>query len=176
MAMSFFGMFFYDTLIAPMAAQLGYTQTDLGLSLTFIGAGGVAGALIITALGSKASPLLMIGLGTLISSSIVVYFGAMELFGLSANRMTIGLFLFIIGVCGGLSMVPFRTLMQTHTPPNQIGQITALSEAANTLALLTAPFAGAAIASLFSLGVAFIIGGVVTLSVATMALSNWKSS
>mgnify|MGYP005990701381 CR=1 FL=1 len=174
MVASFFGMFFYDTLIAPMAAGLGYSQTDLGLSLAVIGGGGLIGALSVTALGAKAKPFLLIGVASIVSGSLVICLGGAEVIGLPTSRVVLGPVLFVVGVAGGLAFVPFRTLLQDHTPAHQMGQITAFSEALNTLALLTAPFAGAAIASVTSLGVAFMIGGGVTVVVAVFALANWR--
>lgn len=56
-------------------------------------------------------------------------------------------------------VVPIRTVIQSETPPDQIARVTALSEAVNTLALLSAPFIGAALASWSSTGAAFLAGG-----------------
>ncbi|MEO0931262.1 MAG: hypothetical protein AAFY14_11535, partial [Pseudomonadota bacterium] len=65
---------------------------------------------------------------------------------------------------------PFRTIIQNNVSSARIGRVTALSEAVNTVALLTAPFIGAAIASAFSIGASFICGGVVMLLVAIRAM------
>lgn len=176
MAGSFFGMFFYDTLIAPLAASLDYSQTDLGLSLAIIGAGGLSGALSVTVVGDRIRPFLLIGIATFISALLVIGLGSVEVLGFRPSRLALAPLLFIVGFTGGLAFVPYRTVLQDNTPPHQMGQITAFSEAANTLALLTSPFAGAAIASVTSIGVAFVIGGLVTLGVAVVALNNWKAA
>ena len=176
MAGTFFGMFFYDTLIAPLAASLDYTQTDLGLALAVIGGGGLTGALFVTAVGDRIRPFLLIGVATFISALLIVGLGSVEVLGIRPDRLILGPILFIVGFAGGIAFVPYRTLLQDNTPPHQMGQITAFSEAANTLALLTSPFAGAAVASLTSIGVAFIIGGLVTLGVAIVALLNWNAA
>ena len=45
MAAGFWAMFLYDSLIAPLVAGLGFDETELGLILAAVGAGGVLGAL-----------------------------------------------------------------------------------------------------------------------------------
>lgn len=73
------------------------------------------------------------------------------------------------GFASAMVVVPVRSVVQAETPPEQIARVTALGEALNTTALLTAPFAGAALASLLTIGTAFLAGGIMMVIVAVFA-------
>ncbi|MEM9787544.1 MAG: MFS transporter [Pseudomonadota bacterium] len=170
MGAGYFAMFFYDTLIAPLTRDLGYTETILGLSLAAVGAGGVLGALALGAGPADKQPFVMIGIGSGIAALIVMMIGGFEVTGQKLSHLAfIGLF-GLLGFCSAMTVVPFRTIIQNNVSSARIGRVTALSEAVNTVALLTAPFIGAAIASAFSIGASFICGGVVMLLVAIRAM------
>ena len=169
MAGGYFAMFFYDTLIAPLIRDLGFDGTGLGIALTAVGAGGVVGALW---LGSKdiSRPFLWVALGGAISGLTVVTIGFAEALSIDLPFYAFVALFAIVGGSSAMSVVPVRTVIQNETSPDRIARVTALNEAANTAALLTAPFLGALIASIFSIGVAFIAGGVLLIVIAGVAL------
>lgn len=169
MGAGYFAMFFYDTLIAPLTRELGFSQTILGLSLAAVGAGGVLGALVLGAAKPTKRPFLLVAIGSGVGAVLVIALGVFELAGLSVTTwLYTGIFA-ALGLCSALTVVPYRTVIQNHVAPGQIGRVSALSEAINTVALLTAPFIGAAIASILSFGAAFVAGGIVMLFVARRA-------
>ncbi len=176
MAAGFFAMFFYDTLIAPLTRDLGYTQTQLGMSLAAVGAGGLLGSAVMSLAPDFKYPFVLIGAGFGISALVISSIGAAEMAGTSISFMVFVAAFSIIGVCTALAMVPFRTVMQTHVSEKAIGKVTALSEASNTAALLTAPFIGAFLASVLSIGAAFVAGGLVMAAVALRAFWLWRES
>lgn len=173
MAMGYFAMFFYDTLIAPLAFSLGYTQTHLGLSMSAVGAGGVLGTLMISFTPKMLRPFLWIAIAAVVSGVCVVLLGALQM--LDTRQLSLALFMglfFVLGITTATMLVPFSTIMQSIVPAERIGRVTALSEAANTMALLIAPFIGAFIASTFSVGMAFIIGGGLMTMLGVWALTS----
>ncbi len=169
MGAGYFAMFFYDTLIAPMTRDLGYTETILGLSLAAVGAGGVFGALALGTGQADRRPFVLVAIGSGIAAVIIIGIGVFEVTGKPLGHIVfIGLF-GLLGFCTAMTVVPFRTVIQNNVSSARIGRVTALSEALNTIALLTAPFIGAAIAAAYSIGAAFICGGGVMLLVAIRA-------
>ncbi len=169
MGAGYFAMFFYDTLIAPMTRDLGYTETILGLSLAAVGAGGVFGALALGTGQADRRPFVLVAIGSGIAAVIIIGIGVFEVTGKPLGHIVfIGLF-GLLGFCTAMTVVPFRTVIQNNVSSARIGRVTALSEALNTIALLTAPFIGAAIAATYSIGAAFICGGGVMLLVAIRA-------
>ncbi len=169
MGAGYFAMFFYDTLIAPMTRDLGYTETILGLSLAAVGAGGVLGALALGTGQADRRPFVLVAIGSGIAAVIIIGIGLFEVTGKPLGHIVfIGLF-GLLGFCTAMTVVPFRTVIQNNVSSARIGRVTALSEALNTIALLTAPFIGAAIAATYSIGAAFICGGGVMLLVAIRA-------
>lgn len=169
MGMGYFAMFFYDTLIAPLTRDLGFTQATLGLSLAAVGAGGVLGAVILGMRDTGVRPFVLVAGGAGIGAVVIITLGLVETRGIPLNMLVfVGLF-GLLGVASAMSVVPFRTILPNEVAPERIGRVTALSEALNTIALLTAPFIGAAIAAMFSVGAAFICGGGVLLMVSFQA-------
>lgn len=174
MAFGYFSMFLHDTLIAPLARNLGFTQTHLGLSLTAVGAGGVLGVIVMSWLTVMSRPFFWIGLGSIFSGVAVIVLGASEMIpALPISLTSFLIFFAVLGFSTTMSIVPFRTVIQDTVSPQHIGRVTALSEAANTMALLIAPFIGALIASVFSIGAAFVCGGVSLLVIGVWAWS-WR--
>lgn len=169
MAAGYFAMFFYDTLIAPLTRDLGYTQTHLGLSLAAVGAGGVLGAVLLSLAKEMKRPFVAIALGSLVSGVTVICLGAAEMMNLEIEVAVFIAAFGVLGMSSAFSVVPFRTIVQNSVSGSSIGRITALSEATNTAALLTAPFIGALIASITSIGAAFVCGGLVMVLVSARA-------
>lgn len=169
MGAGYFAMFFYDTLIAPLTRELGFSQTVLGLALAAVGTGGVLGALAMGARDIKVRSFILIAIGSAVGGMMVVLLGLTEVRCVTLP-LTGFLALFgVLGLASAISVVPFRTVLQNTVAPDRMGRVTALSEAINTIALVTAPFIGAAIASVFSIGAAFVCGGIVLLMVAWRA-------
>ena len=170
MAGGYFAMFFYDTLLAPLTRDMGFDETDLGITLAAVGAGGVVGAVWLGTCTGISRPFLWIALGAAISGLSVVALGLAEALAIGLPFYTFVALFAIVGASSAMSIVPVRTVIQNATPPDRIASVTALSEAANTAALLAAPFLGALLASVFSIGIAFIVGGVLLGAVAGVAL------
>jgi predicted MFS family arabinose efflux permease len=171
MAAGYFAMFFYDTLIAPLTRDLGYSQSQLGLALAAVGFGGVIGSVVLGLAKDGSRSFSWIAWGSVISGLTVIGLGACEVLNISIDFALFVALFAILGLASAMAVVPFRTIIQNHVAPDHIGRITALSEAANTMALLIGPFIGAAIASATSIGAAFIGGGVVMLFVALRAFT-----
>ncbi len=169
MAAGFFAMFIYDTLIAPMTRDLGYSQTDLGFSLAAVGAGGVVASLALSFIDDLRQPFLFIAIGSLLSALAIAGLGAVEVTGYPLPVAAYFATFAILGVMSAVTLVPFRTIIQNNVAGEKIGRITALSEALNTVALLIAPFVGASVAAASSIGMAFLLGGAVMLCVAALA-------
>lgn len=170
MAAGYFAMFFYDTFIAPLTKALGFDETTLGLALSAVGAGGVAGSAWLAMKSEMRRPFIWVAVGSFISGIAVAILGMTEMLDKPMVwALFIGLFA-VIGFSSALAVVPVRTIIQRETPPDKIARVTALSEAANTAALLAAPFAGSALASVSSIGAAFVAGGLTLVLIAIVAM------
>lgn len=170
MAGGYFGMFFYDTLIPPLTRDLGFDETDLGLAFAAVGAGGVLGSVYLAAGKQERRPFAMIGVGSAIAGVFAAALGLAQAWPIDLPLMVfLGTF-FVLGLATAMTVIPVRTVIQTDTSPERMARVTALSEAANTSALLIAPFLGAAIASLTSSGIAFVVGGGLLILIAFCAM------
>lgn len=172
MALGFFAMFFYDTLIAPFVKQMGFDERDLGFTLTSVGAGGVLGALLMSRLKEQKGALLWVVLGASLSGATIVVLGTSEIAGWPLGAPALYASFALVGLATSATVVPLRTIIQSETTPERMARVSSLSEAINTGALVTSPFAGAALAELWSLGAAFIVGGCVLFGSALLAIAN----
>nr|WP_281356606.1 MFS transporter [Sulfitobacter algicola] len=176
MAGGYFGMFFYDTLIAPLTRDLGFDQTDLGLALSAVGAGGVIGAIYFGMSVTTRRPFGLVSLASAIAGVLVTGLGISEMLKTEVLFPIFLIVFFFLGLTSAMSVVPIRTIIQTETRQDHMARVTALSEAANTTALLTAPFLGAIIASWLSIGAAFVTGGLLLTLVGLYAASlQWRT-
>lgn len=170
MAGGFVAMFLYDTLIAPLIRDFGYDERTLGLCVGAAGGGGLLGALLMSAVGERAKPFPMIAFacagGALLSASL----GLPELMAFTPPALVIAAIFAGLGITGSAAVVPVRTVIQSETTDRTIARVSALSEAANMAALLTAPFLGAALAAQLGTGAAFIAGGAMFAVLSGMAL------
>ncbi|MCP5037477.1 MAG: MFS transporter [Rhodobacteraceae bacterium] len=174
-AAGYFSIFMYDTLIAPLTRELGFDATVLGLALSSVGLGGITGALMLGLGKDQHRPFLWVTFGSLLSGLTVSTLWLVEI---TNTNLSVPVFLLpfaLAGIAGAVIQVPIRSVIQTETPPDRIARVTALNEALNTTALLSAPFVGAAIASAFGYGSAFLAGGVLMVIVAFYAFRLHQS-
>ena len=171
MAAGYFAMFVYDTFIAPLTRDLGFDETHLGLALAAVGAGGVLGATLFGVMEKIRCPFRWVGAGAAISTLLIAGLGLSEM---RAVALPLPVFLAafgLLGLCSAMAVVPFRTVIQNTVPEGRLARVTALSEAANMVALLSAPFLGAYLAAAFSVGAPFVCGAVVMGLIALRALT-----
>lgn len=169
MALGFFSVFIYDSLVPPLTRTLGFSEVQLGLVLSAVGGGGVLGAILSGRRVAK-RPFRQVSVAMALSGLLVAGVGlsAALAWGLPFAGFLVGSAL--IGITSTAVLVPIRTVIQTETPPSHMARVAALSEAVNTLAILTAPFIGAAIAEASGVGFAFVAGGSLALATALIAL------
>ncbi|MCV3273866.1 MFS transporter [Roseobacter sinensis] len=159
MAAMYFAMFIYDTFIAPLTQSLGFEQQHLGYALAAVGAGGVIGSIVFSILPELRQPQRWIAIGTFSGGAMLLVLGISDLLAASRGIQFFILIFLTLGLTTAMTMVPIRIVLQNTVPPDRMGSVTALSEAANTMALLTAPFAGAVLVTLFSVRAPFTVGG-----------------
>ncbi len=66
---------------------------------------------------------------------------------------------FMVGAIGVGTFVPLRMVLQLETPPEKMGRVTAVNEMTTIVAMMSAPFIGATLATVYELAVPFILGG-----------------
>ncbi len=168
MAAGFFGIFLYDTLIAPLMDSLGHGPQTLGLCIAANGLGGVTGALLGGPL-MKRRPFVWIAASLATGGMIIGAMGLAALTGIALQAPLLAAAFLTIGLTGAGSVVPIRTVMQNATPPDAMARVAALSEAASASALLVAPLLGAALATVGGIGLPFVVGAGVALLTAASA-------
>ena len=169
MGAGFFSIFFYDTMFPLLTAAFSFNETTLGLAIASVGVGGTIGAAIIGSITSR-RPFALIGLGSIVSGLGIFTLSLLASTNTALGQMLfLGIFL-IIGFSTAAVFVPFKTIMKQHSDPEVIGRITSLSEAVNVTAMLVAPFIGATIAAAFSIGISFISGGVMQITLGVFAV------
>jgi hypothetical protein len=77
--------------------------------------------------------------------------------------MVPALYLIALALMGGSTafmLVPYRTVVQSHTPDNKIARVFAAGDAITMAVMLSAPFLGSTIAAHYGVGAAFLAGGI----------------
>ncbi len=159
MAMGYFFLFLYDALIPLLTLALRYDESVFGLAVAAAGGGGVLASLAVGAWGARRNPFALMGLGYLISGPLAILLGFAP--GAAFDlpwAAYIGVFA-VLGAATAAVVVPFRTIIQREAGAERIARVSATCEAVTVSVMLVAPFIGAAIAELYSVGAAFIAGG-----------------
>jgi len=170
-AFGFFAIFLHDTLIGPITKLLGFDQSVLGLTITAVGAGGVLGALAMGSVKRALHPFSLIGPGMIVAALLTLLLGSAATF---LWAFPIWIFVpgaFVIGFASSAIFVPMRTILQLETPPDKMGRVAAANEAVTVVAMMSAPFIGALLATNYGLGVPFLVGGGLSLLVGFGAIA-----
>ncbi len=173
-AAAYFAFFLYDALIALLADDFDLDATAFGLGISASGAGGLIGALVAGSV-AKTQPLGAMAASALVGGLTAVLAG---IAALSGWPVPLVLFLFGLAFAGGSTAfmtVPYRTIVQSETPPDRIARVFATGEAVTMTAMLLAPFLGSAVATGFGTGAAFAAGGVVLLALGSMTLARRRA-
>ncbi len=168
-ATAYFAFFLYDAFIALLADDFHLDATAFGLGISASGAGGLIGALVAGS-ATRTRPLGVMALSALVGGVTAMLAG---IAALSGWPVPLVLFLLGLAVAGGSTAfmtVPYRTIVQSETPPDRIARVFAAGEAVTMMAMLLAPFLGSAIASGLGTGAAFAAGGVVLLALGAMTV------
>ncbi|MHA3916694.1 MFS transporter [Halovulum sp. GXIMD14793] len=145
----------------------------MGYALAAVGTGGVVGAVVFSFVAELKKPQRWIAVGTFVGGAMLLTLGIFDLLSASMPLQVFILLFLILGLTSAMAVIPVRIILQNTVSPDRMGSVTALSEAANTLALLTAPFMGALLVFLFSVGAPFTVGGSILL-VAAVVISRLK--
>ena len=159
MAFGYFFLFLYDSLIPLLTRVLHYDESIFGLAIAAAGGGGVLASLAVGAWSSERAPFWLMGFGFLISGPLAILLGAAPQ-GEAALPWGIYVAAFaMLGAATAAVVVPFRTIIQREASPDKIARVSSTCEAVTVSVMLVAPFLGAAIAEVYSVGIAFVTGG-----------------
>lgn len=157
-AVAFFAVFLYDALIALLAEDFGLGVTAFGFGIAASGGGGLIGALLAGSLASR-HPVSSMIVSALFSGTVTMLVSLAALQGYDMPAIPYFIILALMGGSFAFMLVPYRTIVQTETPPDRIARVFAAGEAVTTAVMLSAPFIGSAIAAAFGTGMAFLAGG-----------------
>ncbi|MFC5826066.1 MFS transporter [Nonomuraea insulae] len=154
-----FLIFVYDVLSPLALKELGAAPGLLGVVMAGVGAGTVVGALLVGRVGDAVRPLTLMGLG---QAGIGLAVSSLGLLLLAGARPWPAL-LVAVGALTGLSsagfMIAFPYVLQTATPEELVGRVSATANAGPTVVQLAAPPLGALLAVHLGVGAVFTAAG-----------------
>lgn len=168
-AVAYFSFFLYDALIALLTEDFGLGATAFGIGIAASGGGGLIGALLAGGVAAT-HPLPTMVWAALFSGLVTVALATAALNGLDLPILP---YLVVLGLMGGSTafmLVPYRTIVQTQTPPDRIGRVFAAGEAVIMAVMLSAPFIGSAIAATYGTAAAFLTGGIMLVALGAISL------
>ena len=157
-SIAFFIIFLYDGLFIFVAQKLGFSEGDFGVLISAVGLGSVVGSLL---MGNwtqwKRKPIHFMAGAAVFSGSLIILMGlgSMNVLHLPHAGWLIGAFL--LGVLGSGESVPYGFILQSETPKEMMGRVSAVATSLQTFSMLIAPTAGAILAKW--LGVSAVLAG-----------------
>lgn len=175
---AFFIIFLYDGLFVFIAKQIGFHEGNFGMLVSAVGAGSVAGSLLLGQwTGWNRKPIHLMSSSAILSGTLIaaVGLGGLGILNLPQLAWIIGACL--LGLLGAGESVPYGYVLQSETPKQMMGRVSAAAMSLQTFSMLIAPAAGALLAK--KLGASFVMigaGMATTLLGFTMLLIIWKKS
>ena len=171
-SIAFFIIFLYDGLFVFIAQGLGFGKEEFGWLISSVGFGSVVGALILGKWTNwKLKPIQLMAAASLFSGVFIlsIGFGAQGVFELPKAGWMAGAFL--LGVLGSAQGVPYGYVLQSETPKQMMGRVSASAMSLQTFSMLVAPAAGALLAKFIGVPVVLIGAGIATFFLGAIALS-----
>lgn len=171
-SIAFFIIFLYDGLFIFIAKQLGFGKEEFGLLISSVGFGSVIGALLMGKWTNwKQNPIRLMAVASLFSGLFILAMGlgAKGIFELPKIGWMAGAFL--IGILGSAEGVPYGYVLQSQTPKQMMGRVSAAAMSLQTFSMLVAPAAGALLAKLVGVPTVLIGAGIATFILGSIALS-----
>jgi MFS family permease len=159
MAATVFLVFTFDTLTPLALGEMGLRDSLLGVWLACVGAGAVIGTLLIGQWGARIAPLRLMGLSQALVGLCVTVIGlAIDLLHhppvLALLPIPLG-----VGFAASGLLVAYPVILQTSTPAELTGRVTAFAGILPTVLQLAAPVIGASLAGAYHVGPVFTVAG-----------------
>lgn len=170
-SIAFFIIFLYDGLFIFVAQDLGFDQGEFGLLVSSVGFGSVVGALLLGRWTDwKHKPIHLMASASIISGLLifVIGTGVMGLFELPKMLWMSGAFL--LGILASAEGVPYGYVLQSETPKQMMGRVSAAAMSLQTFSMLVAPAAGALLAKWVGVSGVLVGAGIATFIMGTIAL------
>jgi predicted MFS family arabinose efflux permease len=157
-SVAFFIIFLYDGLFIFVARNLGFSEGDFGVLISAVGLGSVVGSLL---MGNwtqwKRKPIHFMASAAIFSGSLIILMGlgSMNIINLPHFGWMAGAFL--LGLLGSGESVPYGFILQSETPKDMMGRVSAVATSVQTFSMLIAPTVGALLAKW--LGVSAVLAG-----------------
>lgn len=164
-------IFLYDNFIPLMVKNVGYDTKAFGLTISLVGLGGMIGGYLAIKLAERYSPLKVIPTAICLSGPMMIYFGLCEMGSIPVYQPLFLLTWFAVGVVTSIALVPFNIYVVKVVPKAKLGTVTGLNESIQTLGAIAGPIMGAAIVERFGVGAVFILGGLLSLSIALIGFT-----
>ncbi|RBP95034.1 putative MFS family arabinose efflux permease [Cytobacillus firmus] len=175
---AFFIIFLYDGLFIFIAKQIGFNEGNFGLLISAVGAGSVAGSLLLGQwTGWNRKPVHLMSSSAILSGTFIVAVGLGGLGFLNFPPLVWIIGACLLGLLGAGESVPYGYVLQSETPKQMMGRVSAAAMSLQTFSMLIAPAAGALLAK--QLGASFVMIGAglaTTLLGSTMLMIIWKKS
>ncbi|KOP81897.1 MFS transporter [Cytobacillus solani] len=160
---AFFIIFLYDGLFVFIAKDLGFSEGTFGLLISGVGLGSVVGSVLLGYWTNwKEKPIHLMSGTSVFSGTLIIAigFGSMGILDLPLFMWVGGAFL--LGLLGSGEAVPYGYVLQSETPKQMMGRVSAAAMSIQTFSMLIAPAVGALLAKLASVAAVMIGAGIST--------------
>jgi MFS family permease len=147
----------FDTLSPLVVRALGVRPSLLGVAVSGVGFGAVAGTIALGQWGQRVAPAMIMAVSQALAGSLVLLTGLAVLTRTRLPAVTWLPVLLLTGAAAAGIMMSFALTLQRETPHELLGRVSSTAEVIPTITQFIAPLAGAAVAT--SLGVGWVLAG-----------------
>jgi MFS family permease len=168
---AFFIIFLYDGLFVFIVQKLGFSEGDFGLLISAVGLGSVAGSLF---MGNwtrwKRKPIHVMSSAFLFSGSFIILMGLGSMGIIGFPPLAWGFAAFLLGFMASGESAPYGYILQSETPKQMMGRVSAAAASLQTFSMLMAPAAGSLLAKWLGVSHVLVGAGGATCFMAAFAL------
>ncbi|WP_459503730.1 MFS transporter [Bacillus sp. C1] len=170
-SVAFFIIFLYDGLLIFIAQNLGFTEGDFGLLISAVGLGSVVGSLL---MGNwthwKRKPIHVMASAFLFSGSLIIIMGLGSIGIVNLPQLGWVIGAFFLGFIGSGQAAPYGFILQSETPKQMMGRVSAAATSLQTFSMLIAPATGSLLAKWLGVSIVLIGAGGATCLLGTVVL------
>ncbi|MCP1118973.1 MFS family permease [Robbsia andropogonis] len=149
----------YDPMLALFLRAQGFAASTFGEIVSCTAAGGIIGALLFRRILATWNMTCVSTAGLIGFGVTVLLPGAAALAGAPLGKEALFIIWLANGACFGITEMTFGVVMQTASPPQALGTISATARSAQLAALVIGPLIGSSAISVVSLPTLFVISG-----------------
>lgn len=156
-----FAFFLSNDMLGLFFKELGQAESSIGMIISLLGVGGIAGTKIASALNKSLTPVIILIMSVIINTTAFALFGFLSK-GLTPDYVYYGCIV-LVGMSSGITFFSIRFGVREIIGYGNAGKATGTIQLLSSVVAITMPLVGGYIANVFSLEITFRITSLILL-------------